>query len=111
MQQIVGANHLRIRVREDRKRISHLLREASADFRRINADRGDAQAFGIKIIQPLLETPQLGVAQKSPITAIKNEHRAFGLRARQQLAEAHWFAVLVGKGEVGRPLRYVRCGL
>lgn len=111
MQQVVGTNDLGVRIRKQSKRISHLLSQATADFRRINADRSQVESHCIEVTQPLLETPQLGVAQKSPITTVENEHRAFGLRARQQLAEAHWFSILVGKGEVRRPLRYVRRGL
>jgi hypothetical protein len=30
----------------------------------------------VKLVQVLLETPQLGVAERSPVPAIENEHKS-----------------------------------
>jgi hypothetical protein len=43
---------------------------------RIDADRGQLDATRFEVAQTLLETPQLGVAEWSPVSAIKNQHRA-----------------------------------
>jgi hypothetical protein len=48
--------------------------------RRIHADRHNLNTPIMKLAQVLLETPQLGVAERSPISAIKHQDdRAGGL--------------------------------
>jgi hypothetical protein len=44
----------------------------------IDADSYDLDAARLKITQMLLKTPQLGVTERSPVSAIKNQHRAIG---------------------------------
>lgn len=107
MQKVVCPNDLRVRVRKNGESKSKLLRVAPADLWRINADGGNAQSACVKILQPLLETPQLGVAEQSPITAIKNQHGAFGL-VGAQLREADRISILVRQRELGRFLSHLR---
>ncbi len=49
-------------------------------FWRVRADGHDANATRIEVRKPLLKTPQLGVAEQSPVPAIKNQQRAAGAR-------------------------------
>ena len=41
-------------------------------FDGIDADRRDANAACLKLGQALLKTPQLGVTERSPMSAVKN---------------------------------------
>lgn len=45
---------------------------ATIDFNRINTNRGDANSALLKFRKTALKTPQLGVAKRSPMPAIKN---------------------------------------
>ena len=62
MQDIVTANNLRIRIGQQRKRVPELLRLPLINIRRIDTNSDDANATRLELRQPLLETPQLGVA-------------------------------------------------
>ncbi len=62
MQHIVSANNLRFRIGKQRKRIAELLRLPLVNIRRINADADNANVTRLELRQPLLKTPQLGVA-------------------------------------------------
>ena len=46
---------------------------ASINLRWIDADGDDANAARIEFGKPVLETPQLGVAERSPETPIENQ--------------------------------------
>ena len=93
MQHIVSANDLRIRIGKQRKRVPELLRLPLVDLRRIDADGDNANVPRVEFRKPMLETPQLGVAERSPKTAIENQHRALGVR--KQIAEADRFSMLI----------------
>ena len=62
MQYIVPANNLRIRIGQQRKRVPKLLRFPLVNIRRIDANADNTNAARLELRQPLLETPQLGVA-------------------------------------------------
>jgi hypothetical protein len=49
---------------------------ATAGLHRINANRDNLHSPRFELAQTLLKTPQLGVTEWSPISAIKNQHRA-----------------------------------
>ena len=76
------------------------------DVRRIDANRGDTDAVRIKLRKLLLETPQLGVAEWSPKTAIENQDHS--LRSRKQIAQTDRLLVLIQQHEVRRLLANVR---
>jgi hypothetical protein len=48
------------------------------NFDRINADGGNMNTARRKFGKAFLETPQLGVAEWSPMSAIKDQDRAVG---------------------------------
>ena len=73
MQDIVTANDLRIRIGQQGKRVPELLRLPLVDIRRIDADGDNANAARVEFRKSMLKTPQLGVAERSPKTAIENQ--------------------------------------
>jgi len=73
MQDIVPANDFRLRIGKQWKSIPELLRLPLIDIRRINTDADDTNAARVEFRKPMLETPQLGVAERSPKTAIENQ--------------------------------------
>ena len=77
MQDIVTANDLRVRIGKQRERVSELLRLPLVNIRRIDADADDANAARVEFRKSVLETPQLGVTERSPKTAIENQHGTF----------------------------------
>ena len=66
----------------------------------LNGD--DLYAAGVKILEAALKTPQLGVAERSPVAAIENQHRRPVLF--QDLRKSHWLAAGVGEREFRRLL-------
>jgi len=74
MQHIVSANNLRIRIGKQRERVPELLRLPLVNIRRIDADADNANAARVEFRTSMLETPQLGVAERSPKTTIENHH-------------------------------------
>ena len=93
MQDIVSANNLRLRIGQQRKRVPALLRLPLVNIRRIDADADNAKATCLELRQPLLKTPQLGVAKQSPKTAVENQHRT--PRIGKQIAETNRFSILI----------------
>ena len=84
MENIVTTNDSGIRIRKKRKGVTHLLGMPSIDFNRIDADRGDANAARLEFGKMSLETPQLGVAKRSPMPAVKDQDGAVG---RKQIGQ------------------------
>ena len=76
MKNIVAPNHFRIRIRQERKGITHFLRMAAIDLDGVNADRRDVRATRCEIGETILKTPQLGVTKRSPMSAVKNQDGA-----------------------------------
>ena len=75
MQNAVPADHLRVGIREEREAISLRLAELSRLLGGIDTDGDNLHTPLVKLAQALLETPQLGVAEGSPISAVENEHQ------------------------------------
>ena len=77
MQYVVSANDLRVRIGKQWKSISELLRVPLINIRWINTDADDTNAASLEFGKPMLETPQLGVAERSPKTAIEYQQGPF----------------------------------
>ena len=102
MQDAVQANDFCVRIGEEREAIPPGLAELLRLGGRIHADRDDLDAPVMKLAQVLLKTPQLGVAEWSPIAAVENEHDgAMGLK---QLGRSYLFSSDVLKYKGGRRL-------
>ena len=97
MQNIVTANNLRIRIGQQRKRVPELLRLPLVEIRRIDADGDNANSPCLEFRKPLLETPQLGVAEQSPKSAIENQRNRFRWsgRSAEQIAKPDRFSILI----------------
>ena len=93
MQKIVVPDHVGVRIGKEREIVTDSLAMAPTHVRRIDADRDDTNAALVEIAQSLLETPQLGVTQYSPITAVKDQKH--GACVREQLGQRDRFTVLV----------------
>ena len=74
MQDIVSANNLRVRIGKQWERVPELFRLPLINLRRIDADAYNANAARVEFRKPALKTPQLGVTERSPKTAIENQH-------------------------------------
>ena len=105
MQKIVTTDHFRLCIREQRIPETEFLTLSLIDFRRVDADRDHANASLVEIGKPLLETPQLGVTERSPKPAIKDQHRAV---RRNEIGQRDWFGVLIGQRELRRLLTNAR---
>ena len=77
MQYIVTANDFGVGIGKQLESVAELLRLPPVDLRRINADADYADPARIEIRTLLLKTPQLGVAERSPEAAIKNQRDSF----------------------------------
>src|SRR5262245_38290196 len=96
MQHIIPANDFRVGIGKQRKRVPKLLRLPLVDIRRIDADADDANATRVELRQPLLKTPQLGVAKRSPEPAIENQrNRLRSRRSAEQIAKADRISILI----------------
>jgi hypothetical protein len=69
------------------------LRVPLVNIRWINTDADDTNTARLEFGKPTLETPQLGVAERSPKTAIENQEGT--LRVGKQIAEADRFPILI----------------
>ena len=76
MEHSVLSDRLTIGIGKKWKRIPSRLAELLGLGRRIHTDSHDFKATLVKLVQVLLETPQLGVAEWSPVSAIENEHKS-----------------------------------
>ena len=75
MQYVVTTNDPGVRIGQEWKCVAQPLRLASVNLWGINADADDTDAACVEFRKPVLETPQLGVAERSPKTTIENQHR------------------------------------
>ncbi len=73
MQQIIAPDHLCIRVGQEGIGVAAPVAERTTDLRRIDADGDKFHTTRIKIFPAFLKTPQLGVAPRSPMTAVENQ--------------------------------------
>ena len=90
---MVSSNNLCVRIGKQWKSIPELLRVPSVNIRLINTDADDTNAARVVFRKPMLETPQLGVAERSPKTSIENEEGT--LRVGKQIAKAYRFSILI----------------
>jgi len=80
----------------------------------VDADGGDADTVRGEVGKALLETPQLGVAEQSPVAAIKDEERALWFCASagdwlgKKVGEADGPSVLISEREIRGFLADVR---
>jgi hypothetical protein len=99
MEEIVATDHLRLRIGQKRKCVTHFLRMSAVNINDIDTDGRDANAARLKITEPLLKTPQLGVAERSPMSAIKDQERG---SSRHEIDQRGRLAVLIGQRELRR---------
>ena len=78
MNNIVTANDSGVGIGKERKTEADPSKEPAIYFHRIDADGRYMNAARVEIRDTLLETPQLGVAKRSPMSAIKDQDRAVG---------------------------------
>ena len=93
MQQVIAADNFGLRIGKQRKRVAVLLRLPTIDLGRINADADYANPARIEFCKLLLETPQLGVAERSPEATIKNQHNS--VRTGKQITETNRLSTLI----------------
>ena len=101
---------------KERECVTLFLTMALSHVGRINTDRGHADTAFFKLAKPLLKTPQLGVAKRSPVAAIEDQEHAArfeGVRSPgcQQIPERHRFAILIRQCEVRRLLTQMGGGV
>ena len=82
MEEIVTANHSGVWIGKKSKRVAELLPMAAVDLRGINTHSHNPNAARLELRQLLLETPQLGVAERSPKPAIEDQQHRSSLRRR-----------------------------
>ena len=113
MHEIVASNCLKVRIRKKRERVTGFLCEAERYLRCIYANRDGPNTLGTEVTQPLLNAPQLGVTQGSPIASIKDKQHSLGRLAinwrRQKLRKRDLLVFAVSEGEVGSLLTNVWC--
>jgi hypothetical protein len=73
----VTANNFCLGIGKQRETVVEFLRLPPINLRRIDADADYTDPARIEIRKPVLKTPQLGVAERSPEPAIKNQHDSF----------------------------------
>src|SRR2546427_695561 len=105
VEQVIAPNHLGADVGEEGERVPLLATEFAIDLGRIDADRDQAQVARVEIGEAVLKTPQLGVAERSPIAPVEDEDRSVdpvrpACARVQQLRERDRIADLVGQREV-----------
>jgi len=99
MYQVVAFNHLPALIRQQRKSVTGRLGELAGRFRLVNADCDCINPRLMKRIEVLLNAPQLGVTDWSPVASIKNQQdtlcRLVVDRLCKQVAERDRFVVNV----------------
>jgi hypothetical protein len=93
MQEVIAADNFGLGIGKQRKGVTQFLRLPPIDLRRINTDADYANPARIEVCKFLLETPQLGVAERSPKAAIKNQHSS--IRTGKQIAETDGCSTLI----------------
>ncbi len=109
VEEIVGTDDFGLRVGEKHERVALLVAILAIDFGWIDADGNQAHVAGLKLLEVLFETPQLGVAQCSPVAAVEDEqHRAGPAGAAcagfEQIGKRDHLAILVRQREIRRLL-------
>ena len=73
MQDIVASDYFRVGIGKKRIGVAMPLAKPPRDFRSVHADRYRTNAQGFELVQIFFDTPQLGVAERSPIAAIEDQ--------------------------------------
>jgi len=73
VEQVIAANGVKLFVGEERVGVALLLTKILGDWGRIHADGYDLHSARLELIKLFFETPQLGVAEGSPVAAIENQ--------------------------------------
>jgi hypothetical protein len=79
MYEVPTADDVFFGVGENRESVAGGLAEMLGLLRRVNANGDDANFARVEIGKVLLETPQLGVAEGSPVAAVEDEDRGSGI--------------------------------
>ena len=115
VQDSVAANHFSIRIGQKRICVSAGLAEVVRFLGRIDADCRDFDTMLVKFVEVLLETPQLGVAKRSPIAAIENQD--YATLAFQEIGQGGLFSFRIREREkrcrladLRRPRRHRQLG-
>ena len=72
MDEIIRTNRVEVPIGKKSKSITGPLCQVARLFGSIDADRHWTNAHRVELIQILLNTPQLGVARRSPVASIEN---------------------------------------
>ena len=104
VQQAIALDNIRRGIRKHRKCVTLRLTQLARVFRRIDADGRDLDVALIELVQVMLETPQLGVAEGSPIASIEDQHNS--AIVLQLIGQADLFSIPVREGKVGCGLPY-----
>jgi len=72
MKQTVAPDHFGFCIRQKREGIALLGGVFTSDLYWVHADGHDPCPAGLKLIEECLETPQLGVAGRSPVPAVED---------------------------------------
>jgi hypothetical protein len=75
--QIVSANNIQVGVGENVELESGFFGQLTRLFGRVNADCDDTNTGLLQFLQVSLDSPQLGEAERSPVSAIENDYEAF----------------------------------
>jgi hypothetical protein len=102
MHHAVQPDDARSRIAEQGKFLSQLLPQVARRCRRIDADADQLNAERIEVGFMLRELAELAGAERSPISAIKNQQDALAAHG----SEMKRLAVLVGESEVRRLLAF-----
>src|SRR5689334_25331365 len=73
MKQVVTPDYIGLRVGQEGESVSAPGAKTSRDLWSIHADSNRTHSQTLKRIEIVLDTPQLGVTERSPITAIENQ--------------------------------------
>ena len=76
MDQVVALDHFRVMIREKCERVTGFLLQIVRLSRSIDTDRYGPYSNLLELIQTSFNTPQLGVAGRSPVTSVKNQQHA-----------------------------------
>jgi len=83
VQKAVPPDHFSLRIGKKCVSEAQLLDVLKGDLRRVHTDGNHPNTVCIEIRKTLLETPQLGVAKGSPVTAVENQQDAVRSRLRR----------------------------
>jgi len=108
MEHAETADYLGFGIGEEGKGVAAAVAKLLGILARINADGDHLDAARMKILQAFFKPPQLGVAERSPVAAVEDEHR--GAILLENAGERHRLAGGVSQREIGRLLAGMQRG-